>query len=98
MASSGSDLSKLAITAVALPADDSSFTGALPGDRVAGSRLGAHRKTLTGIAGVLTLGTVVVFLQSYKTEIFCVIIPWKTAIFQQNFKNLAQKKTLDAYF
>lgn len=68
MASSGSDLSKLAITAVALPADDSSFTGALPSDRVAGSRLGADGKTLTGVAGVLTLRTVVVFLQSHRTE------------------------------
>lgn len=68
MASSGSDFGKLAITAVALPPDDSSFTGALPGDRVAGSRLGADGKALTGVAGVLTLGTVVVFLQSHKTE------------------------------
>lgn len=67
LASQRSDLSEGVITAVTLSTDDSSFTGALPGDRVAGSRLGANGETLAGIASVLAIGTVVVFLQEEET-------------------------------
>lgn len=63
LASSGSDLSEGVITAVTLAADDSSFTGALPSDGVAGSRLRANRETLAGEASVLTFWPKVVFLQ-----------------------------------
>lgn len=61
--SSGGDFSKGVITAVTLTTNDSSFTGTLTTNGVAGSRLRANRETVTGIASVLTLWTVVVFLQ-----------------------------------
>lgn len=63
MASRWGDLSEMVVTAVALSADDPSFAGALPGHRVARSRLGADRKALAGVACVLSFGPVVVFLQ-----------------------------------
>lgn len=56
----------MVVTAIALPADDPSFAGALPGHRVARPRLGADREALAGVARVLALGPVVVFLQ--RTE------------------------------
>lgn len=63
MASRWGDLSKVVVTAIALPADDPSFAGALPGDWVACPRLGTDGKALAGVACVLALGSVVVFLQ-----------------------------------
>lgn len=65
--SNGGDFSERVITAITLATYDPSFTGALPGDGVAGPRLGAYRETFTGVAGVLPLWTVVVFLQGEKT-------------------------------
>lgn len=53
----------MVVTAIALPADDPSFAGALPGDWVARPRLGTDGKALAGVACVLALGSVVVFLQ-----------------------------------
>lgn len=75
LASQWSDLSEGVIAAVTLTTDDSSFTGALPGDGVAGSRLGANGETLAGIASVLAVRTVVVFLQEEeKTEMTDVLV------------------------
>lgn len=58
-----SDFSKGVITSVTLTADNSSFAWALPSDGVTGSRIRAKRETLAGVAGVVTLWTIVVFLQ-----------------------------------
>lgn len=66
LASSGCDFSKGIIALVTLPADHSPLAGALPSDGVAGSRLRADRETITGVAGVLTLWTIVVILQEVR--------------------------------
>ena len=61
--SAGSDFSEGVVTAVTLTTYDSSLAGALPGDRVASSRLRASREALTRVASVLSFWTIMVFLQ-----------------------------------
>lgn len=63
LASNWSDLSEGVVTAVTLTADDSPFTGALPSDGVACSRLRADREALAWVACVLAFWPIVVFLQ-----------------------------------
>lgn len=63
LASRWSDLSKVVVTSIALPANYPSFAWALSSDRVAGPRLGADGKALAGVASVLAFRPVVVFLQ-----------------------------------
>ena len=62
LAACGRDLGEGVVTAVTLASYDPALAGALPRVGVAGSRLGAQRETLAGVAGVIALGAVIVVL------------------------------------